>query len=121
MSSSNLINNLTVDEIIQKNILIEEMYYKCNLLFKTVIENFENYKKINQQHQQFNSKYNSLLLCLYINLPDLSFPEFEFEEDNLELISKITSSLMEFMKYLVHAKINGINIIFFLHTKLYYF
>lgn len=112
MSSSNLINDLTVDEIIHKNILIEEMFYKSHIMFRTVIENFENYKKINQEQQQFNSKYNSLLLCLYINLPDLSFPEFEFEE-NLELISKITTTLMEFIKYLVHAKINGINILFF--------
>ncbi len=111
MSSSNLINDLTVDEIIHKNILIEEMFYKSHIMFRTVIENFENYKKINnQQQQQFNSKYNSLLLCLYINLPDLSFPEFEFEE-NLELISKITTTLMEFIKYLVHAKINGIYIL----------
>jgi hypothetical protein len=112
MSSNNLINDLTVDEIIHKNILIEEMFYKSHIMFRTVIENFENYKKINQQQQKFNSKYNSLLLCLYINLPDLSFPEFEFEE-NLELISKITTTLMEFIKYLVHAKINGINILFF--------
>jgi hypothetical protein len=79
MSSSNLINDLTVDEIIHKNILIEEMFFKSHLMFKTVMENFENYKKINNQHQQ-QFKYNSLLLCLYINLPDLSFPEFEFEE-----------------------------------------